>query len=208
MSALVSGQIASNATAAGSSITATLAATPTSGNLLVAVVTRPNGLLPTVAGFTLAVNCPGATASAIYYKTAGVSESRNVVASVTTFGYIGLIVYEFSGGCTQLSTTNANSGGSSTSGTTGAVTVLFPDEVLMVSMTTSNDMGSTAGWSSPFITNSSDGTRSQTGYITNPSAGSKNGSITWTNSFSYGSVIARFIVPGSSLMKSKLDIPI
>lgn len=194
MSALVPGQIASNATAAGSSITATLSSTPTPGNLLVAIAFTTTDAIPVVTGFTSAVINAQVV---IYYKVAGTSESPSVVAT-KSFGYIGLIVYEFSGGATQLGSVNNNSG-SGTSATTKPVGVAHTDEVVVAGVAASNDMGSGGGWSAPFTTNSPDSTRGKFGYVTNPSIGDINPTVSWTNSFIWSSAIARFVVPGEDV---------
>jgi hypothetical protein len=90
------------ATAATNTVTTSFTNTPTSGNLLIAVLQSTANGTPTgdsVTGFTFAVRVQqgGAAHLALYYKVAGASESKNVVGTWTSSTNLNLAIMEWSG---------------------------------------------------------------------------------------------------------------
>jgi hypothetical protein len=143
---------ASNANA--TSISTTLPATPTRGNLLVAVAGNASSSTPlTPAGWSVAIdqtaNAPG---QAIFYKIAGAAES----ATVTISGYssatrLGIQVYEYRGAATSapLDRTASSSGTGTvmSSGTTATTSVA---NELVVAAFVINTGTTVDGWTNAF----------------------------------------------------------
>jgi hypothetical protein len=108
--------------------TATFPATPTAGNLLVAVAgTRLAGTMTTPAGWSVAINETGGGVAvpnqAIYYKIAGAVEPTLVTIVTTATGAgNGLQIYEYRGATSLLGTSSATAT-TGTALTTGSVVV-------------------------------------------------------------------------------------
>ncbi|MBU1705517.1 hypothetical protein KKG19_02195, partial [Patescibacteria group bacterium] len=115
------------------SVNATYAATPTAGNLLIAVVGSrdPNITINPIAGWSTAINQSDATypGQAIFYKFSTGTEGTVTATTTTTSGSLGIQLYEYSGVNGVLDQVNSGAGNSGTP-TAGSVTISEADQLL------------------------------------------------------------------------------
>jgi hypothetical protein len=143
-----------SATAGGTATTvsATFAATPTAGDLLVAVIaTRTTGTITGPSGWTSAINQGGSTApnQAIFYKIAGSAESKTVSASTTATGNgNGLQIYEYRG-VTTLDATGSTTG-TGTAVASGSLTTTTANELVIAGLVSLGGT-SVSAWTNTFL---------------------------------------------------------
>jgi hypothetical protein len=133
-------QSAANTEAVGSGITVTLGATPTVGNLLIAVAVKRGVWVPSVSssGWTLldAMHCQSSPSDFVvwYYKIAGSSESTSVVFVSSGGADQRACFAEFSGcGAFDAKATALNDQSGATTHTTNAVTPTAGQTGLIIS---------------------------------------------------------------------------
>lgn len=141
-----------NTSSQGSALVAvTFDSTPTSGNLLIAIVANRVSSTPTTpAGWSVAISTTAVSpGQVIYYKTAGASEASTVTVTgyATTNQRLGIQVFEYSGVDT-LDQTNQNSG-NGTSLSTGSITTTVADELLIAGVATVSSTNFST-WSNSF----------------------------------------------------------
>ncbi|MFH0873885.1 MAG: hypothetical protein V1846_03575 [Candidatus Komeilibacteria bacterium] len=135
------------------SVSATLTSTPIENNLLVAAVSTYSNLTITApSGWSTAINQSGTPSQAIFYKVAGVSESKTVTATISATDVAGIHLYEVSGLATSAPLDQtSSSAGSAKAAVSGTITTTQAREWIFVA-TTANDTGgnSYTKWSNSF----------------------------------------------------------
>ena len=137
--------------AGGTSITATFGATPTQGDLLVAVLGADGTTsINAPSGWSTAVAASGTVSQAIFYKIAGTGEPTGVTVTTAVSLGLGLHIYEYSGisASSPLDVATTTTGtGTATNG--AAITTTQPDELLLAASTI-NTQTSISPWSNSF----------------------------------------------------------
>ena len=143
-----------------STISATFASTPTTGDLLVAVVaTRTNGAITAPSGWSTAINQAGTPSQGIFYKIAGAAESTTVTATTAATGNgTGIHIYEYRGVTTL--DASSSSTGTGTAVASGSLTTTTANN-LVIAATVKNAGASYTAWSNSF-TEESDFTKGTT----------------------------------------------
>jgi len=122
----------------GTSVDATFASTPISGNLLVAVAGAAGNttLSMSASGWTQAIQNNGTTTQVIFYKIATSSEPTVITVNSTASLHMGLHIYEYSGVETNgpLEGTSSSTGNGTTT-TSGSYTTIQPDTLLIAAFT-------------------------------------------------------------------------
>ncbi len=118
------------------SFSATFAATPTSGNLLIAIAgTRINGTMTAPAGWSTAINQTATPApqAAVFYKLAGASEPTTVTVTTDATGNgNGIHLYEYR--CVTTFDLASSATGSSKSVSSGSVTTAQPNSLIIAGL--------------------------------------------------------------------------
>jgi hypothetical protein len=138
----------------GSSIAATFAATPTAGNLLIAVAANRGSSTPsTPAGWSVAIDeSASSPGQVIFYKIAGASEAATVtIGGYSTATRLGLQLYEYSGVDRRapLDQTASSSGSSATPSTAATAVTTSANEVLVAGFVLDSS-DTFASWTSSF----------------------------------------------------------
>ena len=130
------------------SVSATFAATPTSGNLLIAVVGAfDNVTINGISGWNVAINQSGTPGLAIFYRVSDGTEGTVTGTTTTSTGALGIHIYEYSGTQTVLDQTNSNTGSSGTP-STGSISTTEADELLFAAFAADGNTNfSNASWS-------------------------------------------------------------
>jgi hypothetical protein len=150
----VRGGIALIQKAAGGGVAATISATfaagPTAGDLLIAVVaTRTSGTITGPSGWSTAINQTGAPSQAIFYKVAGAAEPTGVSATTTATGNgNGIHVYEYRGVTTLDASSSAT--GTGTAVASGSLTTTTAN-ILVIARTVKLAGSSYTAWTNGFI---------------------------------------------------------
>ena len=188
--------------------TASFTNTPTEGNLLVVLIRtgEVNFNNTTVAGFTKAVETltDTARALAIFYKTAGASESKDVVGSCAGIG-MRLVIQEWSGLVGPILDKVADvddTGSAVTSRSSGTTATITKSEELLISG--QSPAGLTSGESLSNSFTLSYGTNAMfMGYRVAAAAATYETTLSWTTSRQCGGCIATFMV-GTALRANYL----
>lgn len=193
-------------TGSGASITATFASTPTSGNLMVAIICSNDGTATNPSGWTTAINNYNATEDdfiRIAYKVAGASESTAVTFTGLTNNHV-LDIMEFSGtDATPLDDTGNTARTTSVQtlavGTTESCTTTVNDTVAIAGLI----LRGTAA--SPSINDSYIGLQNALNSVSLLSAykiltasGLTNPSFSWTNAGTAWAVVAAFKISAAA----------
>ena len=156
-----------------SSFSATFAATPTAGNLLIAVAgTRINGTMTAPAGWSTAINQTATPApqAAIFYKLAGASEPTTVTVTTDATGNgNGIHLYEYR--CVTTLDLVSSATGSSKSVSSGSVTTTQPNSLLIAGLVARQGVSLTS-WTNGF-TEQNDFTQGAGGAVTVFAAGDR-----------------------------------
>ncbi len=156
------------ATGGGSadSFSATFAATPTVGNMLIAVAgTRINGTMTAPAGWATAINEADTPApeAAIFYKIAGASEPKTVTVTTDANGNgNGIHLFEYR--CLTTLDQVSSDRGSSKAVSSGSVTTTRPSSLMITGLVTRQGSDLT-GWTNGF-TEQTDFTQGAGGALT------------------------------------------
>lgn len=120
------------------SATATYAATPRKGNLLIAVVRDDFGSFTLPAGWIQAVSSGAARVGAVYYKIAGASEPTVITLSDASASTSAIAIYEYTGfsGVAQPDKTATASGTGTTTNPTGTTATTAAANELLIAYTT------------------------------------------------------------------------
>ena len=119
---------------ASTSVSATLGAAATAGNLLIAVVgANGNTTISGPSGWSLAINQSGLVSQGIFYKLAAGGETTVTGTVSANPGSIGIHVYEYSGASSFMSSSSAS--GNSATPASGTVTTTVANELVFVGIT-------------------------------------------------------------------------
>ncbi len=144
---------ATGVTNGGTSVSATYPATPTSGNLLIAVCgVRVSATITGPSGFSSAINQAGTPSQAIFYKISAGNESGAQSCGSSVSSRLGIAIFEYSGMVTSSPLDAVNSvasTGNSTSPASGSVTTATAN-TLLVGGLTSQANTTFASWTNSF----------------------------------------------------------
>lgn len=143
------------ATAAAASVSATLGAAPTAGNLLVAVVKANNANAVAIAGWLTGPEVAGSNHIILLYKVATGGESATVTAICTSATIMHLHVLEYSGLAPTAPLDQTSTGTSGGTGVTSLSTGMtlattFADELAIAGVAEGGSNGDTVSWSNSF----------------------------------------------------------
>lgn len=146
-------QSATGVTNGGTSVSATYLASPTAGNLLIAVCgVRASATITGPSGFTTAINEAGTPSQAIFYKVSAGTESGAQSCGSSVSGRLGIAIFEYSGMTTASPLDAVNtvaSTGNSTSPASGSVTTATASTLLVGGLTTQANTTFTS-WTNSF----------------------------------------------------------
>ncbi len=148
-------QKASSVTDGGTSVTATFPATPTEGNVLVAIAgnrdARPDPLVP--PGWNLVLSGAGNTPGQnIYYKVATAFESSSVtIGPYASATRLGLQIYEYSGlDASGPVDATGTASGSGTNVSSGSASTTNADDLLLAGVVI-NSQSTFSAWTTSFV---------------------------------------------------------
>lgn len=199
MPAITLVQQANNFNAAGASTTATLAAVPTAGNLLVAVAEgSDNANADTITGWTLAINDPiaGSTYNlSILYRVAVAGDAAAVQVTQTASSEVSLWIGEYRyPGAWSLDVTAKDNQNSSTGGTSRATGLCAPTAQVVELAVAAVGQGNTSSaqtWTNDFL-NVHDGSRIHVAHKSLASITTPTSTMSWTTTRIAGGCIAVF----------------
>lgn len=143
-------------TNAGTSVSATYAVTPTSGNLLVAIIQDNGaGISTTITGWIQAVtdSSSGTAEAYIFYRIANGTESTTVTANNSGATLMNIAIYEYRGLSTSLvlDKTVSNTGGAGSSVSTGTTpTTTASNELLVAGVGVFGVTATSPSWTNSF----------------------------------------------------------
>ncbi len=142
-------------TSSTTSVNATYASTPTSGNLLIAVVgdNGANAGTTTITGWTRAITVASSTSNegSIFYKVSNGAESTTVTANNSDAGNMEIAIYEYTGFTSPvLDKTSVGSGSGTTCGVGTTATTTDPNELLIVGAVGAGGAVTSPSWSNSY----------------------------------------------------------